>query len=162
MTYKKLGVLLLGLAICLTSFFWQPPQAEACTRALWRSTGKDLGLNSTQPYAICGRNMDWGNDMKEKLFVFPRGLKRSSNAKWVPNNGIDWVSKYGSVSTVTYDQGTSDGMNEKGLAVHALWLSQSNYGKRDPNRPGIDADRMLQYFLDNFATVKAHIPHDKL
>ena len=119
-----------------------------------------MGLDSTQPYAICGRNMDWGQDMDEKLFVFPRKMQRSSDSDVVRKNAIPpWESKYGSVITSVYDRATTDGMNEAGLAGHALWLGKTDYGQRDPDRPGIDANRVLQYFLDNFATVKEVVDH---
>lgn len=42
----------------------------------------------------------------------------------------------------------------EGLAVHANWLTESYYGERDESKPGIDGNRVLQYFLDKFATVK--------
>jgi choloylglycine hydrolase len=95
--------------------------------------------------------MDWGYEMEEKLWVFPAGLKRKSDVKGEP---VEWVSKYGNIAATVYDQATSDGMNEKGLAVHANWLTESYYGERDESKPGIDGNRVLQYFLDNFATVK--------
>lgn len=123
-----------------------------CTRILW--TGKVGDKISS----ICGRNMDWGDDMKEKLWVFPAGLKRKSDVK---GKAVEWVSKYGSIATIVYDQATSDGMNEKGLAVHANWLAKSYYGERDESKPGLDCNRALQYFLDNFATVKEVVEYFK-
>ena len=35
-----------------------------------------------------------------------------------------------------------------------LWLAESDYGKRDESRPGLNIANWLQYYLDNFATVK--------
>jgi choloylglycine hydrolase len=34
-----------------------------------------------------------------------------------------------------------------------LWLTESDYGRRDPARPGLSLGMWTQYFLDNFATV---------
>lgn len=116
-----------------------------CTRILW--TGKVGNALSS----VCGRNMDWGTDMGEKLWVFPAGLKRKSDVK---GKSVEWVSKYGSIAASVYDQATADGMNEKGLGIHANWLTESYYGERDESKPGLDGNRTLQYFLDNFATVK--------
>lgn len=121
-----------------------------CTRILW--TGK-VGDKSS---SVCGRNMDWGLEMEEKLWVFPVGLKRKSDVK---GKFIGWVSKYGSIAASVYDQATSDGMNEKGLAIHANWLTESYYGERDESKPGLDGNRGLQYFLDNFATVREVVEH---
>jgi choloylglycine hydrolase len=123
-----------------------------CTRILW--TGKVGDKLSS----ICGRNMDWSIDMEEKLWIFPAGLKRKSDVKGKP---VEWVSKYGSIATIVYDQATSDGMNEKGLGVHANWLADSFYGVRVESKPGLDCNRALQYFLDNFATVKEVVEHFK-
>ncbi|WP_013335041.1 linear amide C-N hydrolase [Gloeothece verrucosa] len=115
-----------------------------CTRVLW--TGNIDG----KFYPICGRNMDWGADMAEKLWVFPAGLQRQSA---VEGDGIEWISKYGSIVTSVYNQAVADGMNTAGLAIHSNWLTESYYGERDPKKPGLDCDRAVQYFLDNFATV---------
>ena len=49
---------------------------------------------------------------------------------------------------------SADGMNEKGLCGGLLWLSESDYGKYDPDRPSLGLALWLQYYLDNFATVK--------
>jgi choloylglycine hydrolase len=64
-------------------------------------------------------------------------------------NSLTWSSKYRSVITSAYNIASTDGMNEKSLAGHMLWIAQSDYGKRDENIPGL----WLQLFLDNFATV---------
>jgi choloylglycine hydrolase len=49
--------------------------------------------------------------------------------------------------------GVVDGVNEKGLAGHMLWLGASDYGARDLNRPAMSLGVWLQYCLDNFASV---------
>lgn len=121
-----------------------------CTRIFW--TGKVENVS----YSISGRNMDWSQDMKEKIWVFPVGLQRKSA---VTGKGVEWVSKYGSIIVSAYDQATSDGMNTEGLAIHSNWLNDGYYGERDQSKPGIDADRTLQYFLDKFATVQEVVEH---
>lgn len=99
---------------------------------------------------MVGRNMDWFEEMQTKLMVYPRGISRSGN---VETNPLKWVSKYGSIVATSYDQGSADGMNEKGLAVHALWLEVSDYGKRNENIPGLSLMMSSFYYLDNFKTV---------
>lgn len=59
---------------------------------------------------VTGRTMDWKEDLKSNIYVFPRGIERAGADK---GNTIHWKSKYGSVITAGYDIGTSDGMNEK-------------------------------------------------
>ena len=99
---------------------------------------------------VVARNMDWLEDMKSNLWLFPRGIKREGLAG---KNTLTWTSKYGSVITAAYDIGSTDGINEKNLAGHLLWLAESDYGKRDESVPGLSVGLWLQYFLDNFASV---------
>jgi penicillin V acylase-like amidase (Ntn superfamily) len=42
--------------------------------------------------------------------------------------GLTWTSKYGSVITSAYEIASRDGMNERSLASHMLWLAESDYG----------------------------------
>ena len=117
--------------------------ADACSRILYE-TG-----NATY---IVGRSLDWNDPTaKTALWVFPRGMKRDGTGK----NPIKWTSKYGSVVTSFYDAGTPDGMNEKGLVGNMLYLTESEYG--DPaktGKPTLSVAVWMQYFLDNYATVK--------
>lgn len=100
---------------------------------------------------VAGRSMDWLEDMKSNLWLFPRGIERDG----LPgHDSLKWISKYGSVITSAYDLASTDGMNEKSLASHGLWLVESDYGKRDESVPGLSISLWVQFFLDNFATVK--------
>lgn len=50
--------------------------------------------------------------------------------------------------------GTHEGVNEKGLSAHALYLAEENsFPQRDPRQPGIGVMQWVQYYLDNYATV---------
>jgi penicillin V acylase-like amidase (Ntn superfamily) len=99
---------------------------------------------------VVARNMDWLEDTKSNLWLLPRGMNREGLAG---PNSLTWTSKYGSVITSVYDIASADGMNQKNLASHMLWLAESNYGKRDESIPGLSISLWLQFFLDNFATV---------
>lgn len=114
--------------------------AEPCTRAVY------LGPNNM---TVTGRTMDWRDEMPTNLWLLPAGTQRVSY-----DNGphLSWTSKYGSVVAVSYDIGTSEGMNEKGLVAQLLYLTESQYGKPD-NRPVMGMSIWCQYVLDNFATV---------
>lgn len=137
LSIKSALVLVATLAI-FTSSVWT---ASACTRAVY------LGPSDT---VITGRTMDWMEDIKTNLWVFPRGMKRNGNAG---ANSIHWVSKYGSLIASGYDVGTADGMNEVGLVANILYLAESNYGTADQKRPTLSIAAWGQYVLDNFATV---------
>lgn len=118
-----------------------PPLAQACSRVLWADNGQAV---------VVGRSMDWLEDMRTNLWAFPRGIARSGLAG---DNSITWTSKYSSLAAGAYDIATADGINEKGLVVNALWLADSDYGKRNAKKPGLSLSLWLQYMLDNFATV---------
>ncbi|HEX4288469.1 MAG TPA: linear amide C-N hydrolase, partial [Trebonia sp.] len=52
-----------------------------------------------------------------------------------------------------YGIGTVDGLNEKGLAAHALYLKSTELPARDPAKPALQIALWAQYLLDNAATV---------
>jgi penicillin V acylase-like amidase (Ntn superfamily) len=131
-----------ALALMTTAFIpWR--SADACSRILYE-TGKGT--------YIVGRGMDWNDpSAKTALWVFSRGMKRDGTGK----NTVRWASKYGSVVASFYDAATADGMNEKGLVGNVLYLTESDYG--DPAKTGkpiLSIAVWMQYFLDNYATVK--------
>ena len=132
---KALFITTLLIAGMLTTY------TQACTRVVY------LGKNGM---VVTGRTMDWKEDLKSNIYVFPRGIERAGADK---GNTIHWKSKYGSVITAGYDIGTSDGMNEKGLVANLLWLPETGYPIRDQSKPGLAITAWVQYMLDNFATV---------
>lgn len=124
------------------------PTVQACTRVVY------LGEYST---VITGRSMDWAEDMRSNLWIFPRGISRDGAAG---PSSPKWTSKYGSVIASGYDVGTADGMNEKGLVANLLYLAESNYGTPD-QKPALSISLWAQYVLDNFATVNEAVDHLK-
>jgi choloylglycine hydrolase len=75
----------------------------------------------------------------------------------VKENPACWTSKYGSVVTTIYGMGTADGLNEKGLGMHMLYLAATDFGPRDRSKAGVHAGLWGQYLLDNATTVKEAI-----
>lgn len=135
-----------GVIMGLATF---PGLAEACSRILWNDNG----------YAVMvGRTMDWPESTQPILTVFPRGMERDGGKAGpetvVAENPARWTSAYGSVVTTAYGIGTVDGMNEKGLAVHMLYLRATDFGARDTAKKGVQAGLWGQYMLDNAATVE--------
>ena len=124
--------------------------ARACSRVLWNNNGKAV---------VCGRTMDWSHSWDDMLFVYPRGLKMDGGVE----GSLKWTSKYGSIGCSVggyirkygFDyakDGHTDGINEKGLAAHLLYLEKTVYPEPD-DRPGVSFLRWVRYILDNFATV---------
>ena len=133
MKRKTLFIATLLLAGTLVSY------TDACTRVVY------IGQNGM---VVTGRTMDWKEDLKSNIYVFPRGIERAGADK---GNTMHWKSKYGSVITAGYDIGTSDGMNEKGLVANLLYLAESDYYRPNDTRPVMGISIWTQYVLDNFA-----------
>lgn len=132
--------------------FWSSA-ADACSRLLWNDNGSEV---------VVGRTMDWSSPLHDMLYIVPRGHQVTGGAY---DNPMTWKVKYGSVisaiptwlmkrGSFTFDDGAVDGLNEKGLSAHALFLAGSSYEKRDPSRPAVSTLRWVHYLLDNFATVE--------
>ena len=130
---------------------WQLADVQACSRVLWNTNSKAV---------VTARTMDWAHTFNDVLFVYPRGIKMEGG---VEGNAAKWTSKYGSVcaSIIPYakkygyglQDGVSDGINEKGLSAHLLYLEETRYEESE-ELPGVSYLRWCRYLLDNFATVK--------
>ena len=103
------GCLALALLFCLCL---NTAPLEACTRLVYLGSNGDV---------ITARSMDWADDVMTNLWIFPRAMHRNGE---VGSNSFEWTSRYGSVIASGYDISTTDGMNEKGLVVNALWWSR--------------------------------------
>lgn len=130
-----------GIALAAITAGTQLNTTEACTRVVYQ--GKDNTV-------LTARSMDWKEDTRTNLWIFPRGMKRNGE---IGKNPLEWTSKYGSVVASAYDICSTDGMNEKGLIANLLWLAESEYPQWDGKKPGLSIAAWVQYILDNFATV---------
>jgi len=113
-----------------------------CTRIFW---------NDNAVAKTVSRCMDWSVSDEPELWFTPRGLARTGHAG---DDALDWVSQYSSVSVSMWGIGTVDGLNEKGLAAHALYLDPDDveYPPVD-ERPAVSIALWVQYVLDTFSTV---------
>lgn len=97
------------------------------------------------------RSMDLYISDQPLLKIQPRGMNRTGEAG---ENSLAWKSRYGNVVVTAFHTNVaSDGMNEKGLAVHLLYLSETEYPKPTNNAKQISNVLWAQYILDNYATV---------
>jgi penicillin V acylase-like amidase (Ntn superfamily) len=121
-----------------------------CSRVLWVAEDGQV---------LVGRTNDWTGKVDSAFRMFPRGIERVGA---VTENPHKWTSKYGSVILSGYDMGTHEGVNEKGLSVHVLFLAEvCDFGKRDPKLEGIGIMQWAQYYLDNYATVAEAVEAQK-
>ena len=108
---------------------------------------------------LFGSNLDWyiGTGL---LIVNKRNIEKTALVDSA-ENPITWISKYGSV---TFNQVGRDfpygGMNETGLVVEQMTLSNTQYPKKD-SRHSIQACQWIQYQLDNCASIEEVINTDK-
>jgi choloylglycine hydrolase len=144
-TLHRATSLLLAATVLNVSLL-QP--VAACTRILWNNN--KLGV-------VVGRTMDWPESTEPVLTVLPRGIEHNGGMAGkemvVKDNPAKWTSKYGSLVTTVYGLGAVDGLNEKGLGIHLLYLNATDVGRRDPSKPGLAITLWGQYALDNAATV---------
>lgn len=127
--------------ILFLGLFSSTSSVLACTRVLNADNGQAV---------LVGRTMDWYQNMKTNLIVYPRDIERKGMASV---NSLKWTSKYGSIVATVFDAMTTDGMNEKGFAAHILWLDEANCGVRDKKLAGMSVALWAQFYLDNFQSV---------
>jgi len=121
----------------------------ACTRILW---------NESRFGVLVARSMDWPESTQPVLWFLPRGMERDGSKcgteTVVKDNPLRWNTKYASLAVGIYGVGTVDGMNEKGLGGHLLYLEKTSFGQRDSKKKGVSAILWLQYVLDQASNVK--------
>jgi choloylglycine hydrolase len=138
-----------------TPFSFKTNKLAACSLAF---------VNDRKIAKIVVRSMDLPVALPErpKFLVFPRGMVRDSQRSVLPGvkgrlegvgtDTMRWTSKFGSVGIVSFEGGTTDGLNERGLTAHMLVLDESELEAAD-DRPVLPDTHWVQYVLDNFATV---------
>lgn len=135
---KIIRLLLLSLVIITAC-----GRPSACSRVVY------LGDKS---YVLVGRTLDWRTPIPTNIYVYPRGMERTSMPAqpW-----LKWKSKYASVLAVGYDGGVTEGMNEAGLVMNGLFCKGTIYKESTGNdkMPVMSLAVLVSYFLDNFSTV---------
>jgi penicillin V acylase-like amidase (Ntn superfamily) len=138
----------LAVAATATAIVAASQVADACTRVLW---------NSNKLAVVVGRTMDWPESTDPTLALLPRGMSRDGGRAGpqvvVADNPARWTSRYASLVITIYGIGTADGLNERGLGAHMLYLQTTDFGPRDASKQGLQAGLWAQYALDNAATV---------
>jgi len=122
-------------------------QADACSRIVYK--GNDN-------LVIVGRSLDWKSPIPTNLYIYPRGMHKVSADN---EHAFRWTSKYGTVLSVGYDGGVTEGMNEKGLVINGLFCKGTVYNKNDStgnDKPEISLAVFVSWLLDlNSTTAEA-------
>lgn len=122
--------------------------ALSCTRAFW---------NDNESGAYVGRSMDWAISTDPEMIFFPANISRNGGmlgGEIKDPKPMIWTSQYASLVTSAYNAASVDGINEKGLAIHLLFLTESDFGTRVESLKGVHAGLWGQYLLDNASTVE--------
>ncbi|MBP7866635.1 MAG: linear amide C-N hydrolase [Acidobacteria bacterium] len=113
--------------------------AAACSTFSFVSAGR----------TYVGQNYDWQID-EGYVLVNPRGVAKKALTLETP---AAWVSRHGSVTFNQYGREfPNGGMNEAGLVVEVMWMSETRYPDRD-ERPAVNSSQWVQYVLDTCDTV---------
>ncbi len=127
---------------CIIILSLSAPLSYGCTTVFANNKGTNLSV---------ARSMDLYVSDVPMIIAEPRGMERSGETG---KNALKWTSNYGNVVITAFHTNTvSDGINEKGLAVHLLYLTNTQYPIADKNKPSISNALWAQYILDNFSTV---------
>jgi penicillin V acylase-like amidase (Ntn superfamily) len=141
---RQLSIALLGSGLLIGTPIASAAPADACSRVFSNDNGVAM---------VVGRTMDLYMDDHAALELRPRGLKHGGFLGIEDPNPLNWTSKYGSVGIKSLNQAVSDGLNEKGLDANLLYLTDTTHELRDPQRPGVSNVHLVDYVLDNFASV---------
>ena len=129
-------------ALCALATVTAVTKTHACSRVV---------LQGSDSLTVVGRTLDWRTPIPTNLYVFPRGVQKQAMPT---GNTYRWRAKYASVVAVSYDGGVTEGMNERGLVMNALFCKGSIYrASAGGTMPVMSLALFVSYFLDNFATV---------
>ena len=115
---------------------------RVCSRILW---------NDNPIAKTVARCMDWAVSDEPELWYVPAGRQRSGDGG---EGSHTWISQQASVVVSMWGVGTVDGLNDAGLAAHALYLDPEDVSFPVPDaRPVVAHTMWVQYLLDTFTTV---------
>lgn len=128
--------------VCI--FLLMPFPMDACTSFFLDQDG----------IRLFGANYDWhlGSGM---VIINQRGVSKTGLTfpGTDPVSPPAWVSKFGSITFNQYGrEAPTGGMNEAGLAILLMMLSQARYPDVDSRKP-VKNSQWIQYMLDNYSRV---------
>ncbi len=99
----------------------------------------DFLLLAGDASVVNGRSMEFGSDLKSELLIGGRGTEKLSPTPDLKDE-LHWTARYGYVGMNAYGKKIiTDGMNEVGLSIGALWLPRHAlpaYGVQPVQGPG--------------------------
>ena len=126
----------------------------------------DFLLLAEDASVVNGRTMEFGQDLASEILIGGRGTEKHSPRPDL-KDGLHWKAQYGYVGLNAFGKRIlTDGMNEKGLSIGALWLPGSRYRHTvsDPSK-ALVVDLFVSWALAMCATVeevKQRLHEDKV
>ena len=119
----------------------------ACSRVFWNDN----------PDKVVGRTLDWPPARRlPVVYAFRASHARRRDAK--PGKlGFKIQHRVMGV----FDKGATEGIYDRGLAAHLLYLDDAKFETRDAKRSGVGFWLWAQYYLDNFKTVREALAGQK-
>ena len=123
--------------------------ADSCT--VFRLKANDGSI-------VVGRSMEFAVDLKYDAIAVPRNKTYISPAP-DGKEGLSWKTRYGYVGIGSFGMefGTSDGMNEKGLAVGVLWFETDMKWQdvaQGETKQALAQGMVGDWILGNFASIE--------
>ena len=129
------------MSLGVATLFFASSITHACTTVFSNNNGNTKAV---------ARTMDLYMSDQPLIIVEPRGTSHDGQAG---KDSQTWKSKYGTVNLTAFHTNTvSDGVNEKGLSAHLLYLTGSEYETASPTLPKVSNALWAKYVLDNYTT----------
>lgn len=103
---------------------------------------------------VVGRTLDMSFPGNPTLWWLPAGRQMASGG----DRGAPWTARRASVAITDLGGAVLDGINESGLAAHALMDTDAEYEAVD-DRPSVATTRWVAWVLDNFDSVSESVRH---
>jgi choloylglycine hydrolase len=102
---------------------------------------------------VMGKSYDWGT--ADGIAVLnARGVKKQAFVTQPGLTPLAWTSQYGSVTFNQYGRELPlGGMNDQGLAIEILWLTETRYPTPQARVPSTNELQWIQHHLDTARTV---------
>lgn len=110
-----------------------------CSRVFWPN-----------PVAkVAARTLDWESSDEPALWLSPPGIERRGGDD---DSALTWTAAHATVAVSGFEVAVTEALNDAGLAVHLLYLAQTEYEPVD-DRPEVTNTRVVQWLADTCATV---------
>ena len=143
--HVSLGLAAAFMLACLVALC-SSPATRACTSFL-------MGNQASPAPHVVAKSYDWDHGAGVVVTNKRDVRKTAMQLLATGEKALSWTSRFSSVTFNQYGREMPNGgMNERGLVVEILWLTETRYASPD-SRPELNELQWIQYQLDNFSSV---------